>query len=64
MSRPICKHLQWIINQGVHWCGKQLPIYPDCKDCPFYEPDDTGYIYTTGGPSTTLKIDEKEVKDE
>ena len=34
-----CKHQHHLINQGIHWCEKQVKDYPDCcnKDCPYYE---------------------------
>lgn len=43
----ICKHQEWLINQGVHWCGLQNPIYPDCKNCPNFEELDVSGIYTS-----------------
>ena len=43
----ICKHQEWLINQGVHWCGLQNPIHPDCKNCPNFEELDLGSTCTS-----------------
>ena len=34
-----CAHQGRLVNQGIHWCEKQLKDYPNCcnKDCPYYE---------------------------
>lgn len=35
----MCLHQQYLINQGMHWCGKQVNGYPECcnEKCPYYE---------------------------
>ena len=34
-----CKYHLHLINQGIHWCDKQVKDYPKCchKKCPYYE---------------------------
>ncbi len=50
-----CKHQGHLINQGIHWCEKQLKDYPNCcnKNCSYYEAIDLETITTT---STTVNI--------
>ena len=42
-----CKHQVILINQGLHWCGKQNPSYPDCKNCPEFEEEDINFYIST-----------------
>lgn len=50
-----CKHQYHLINQGIHWCEKQVKDYPECcnKDCPYYEEIVLETITTT---STAINI--------
>lgn len=35
----MCKHQMHLINQGIHWCAKQVKDYPNCcnEECPCFE---------------------------
>lgn len=49
-----CKHQEWLINQGVHWCGIQSSTYPDCKNCPNYEEVELNITYSSTSSKTNL----------
>ena len=53
MYNKLCAHVEWLINQGKHWCELQLPHYPNCEGCPLYQepPEVEIYSNSTGvGP--------------
>lgn len=39
VSTGMCENARCLINQGIHWCDKQVEGYPDnCnEDCPYYK---------------------------
>ena len=51
-----CRHQETLINQGIHWCGKQNKCYPNCgQHCPDYEA--RGESVITFASTTEEKID-------
>ena len=43
-NKPICKHLGWLVNQGIWWCNKaEHELH--CKDCKHYEPMEEMELY-------------------
>ena len=59
----LCKFQQWLINQGIHWCGKQRPEYPHCKDCPEFEEQEMGTTYCTATDETVIIDMKGKLKD-
>ena len=33
LCMSICKHLEWLTNQGISWCDIKSPCFPNCQKC-------------------------------
>ena len=59
-----CKHLGWLINQGIYWCNKDNKRDPFkcCKNCPDYEENDWGVTYTNENKGVVINAEGKIIK--